>query len=216
MVYVVIFIIFALAFWYFGEKLFFSSLAMGNKILPQRKITSETKVVPSSNSAYCPHCGKPFSDGDFCSVCGTSKVRKERLELSTNGRMSATKFEKALNNWLAENPYVTDVKLNMETGTSFISFMTHNRICVRDAVIEYRVDSKPQNYQYGVAFAYNCRMFGSLGYSYKKHIEKWSRNNADCAIVSTHGSGRIQHWSNNGDFHAEYYSFILFKKPITC
>ena len=129
--------------------------------------------------------------------------------------MSAIKFEKLLNCWLADNPYVTDLKLYMDVDSSPYSFLVSNRVYIRSASVEYRVDTKPQNYQYGCAFTYKCRPFGNWGYNYKKHFAKWYENNTDCAVISTHGTGKIRHWSTQGDNYVEYYSLIFFKKPIT-
>ena len=214
--YIIFGLIFTSAIVYLVGLIVFSIISMGNKTLPERKVTINTLRVPSPQLTHCPNCGNPIGNGNFCSICGTSRNHKEHLQLTTKGYMSARKFEKVLNEWLAENPYVTDVKLNLESNAFIFSPIVTHRIFVKNAVIEYRVDNKPQNHQYGMAFAYNCRVFGSIGYSYKKHIAKWNKHNADCTIVSTHGTGRVQHWSNQGDIHAEYFSFILFKKPVMC
>lgn len=209
-------IIFALAIGLVFEKLFFSKLTMGKKTLPQRRVTQNTLREPTKPLAYCPECGKAFEGSNFCAHCGSPRKAKHRWEFPIKGKMSATDFESILNSWLADNPYVTDLKLHLETDTRLHGLYIPNQFPVKRASIEYRVDSKPQNYQYGLAFTYNCRLLGTLGYSYDKHIAKWNKNNADCSVISTHGTGRIQHWSNQGDCHAEYHSFILFKKPIVC
>ncbi len=194
------------------QMVVFTKRSMGKKNLPTIKTGPNTLTVPTYPSDYCPRCGKFFGNGNFCSTCGSPKLPMECWEIPIEGRMRSTDFERCFNNWLAENPYVTDLKLHLETKTSMGAIIHSKKVMVERAYIEYRVDSVPHNYQYGIAFVYKCRLFANLGYNYEKLFYDWNVNNMDCSIISTHSTGKFIHWGNSN--YTEYHSFILFKKQL--
>lgn len=127
-----------------------------------------------------------------------------------NSRMTAKKFETTVNEWFAENPYVYDCKIKLDTKATLLSPFVGYKFFVKNAVIEYSVADRPQNSQYALAFIYKFRLFGPIGYSKEKHVAEWQANNTDCSVISTHG-GRIQHFGSSG-FFAQYYNYVFFKK----
>ena len=188
-----------------------SKKSMGKKELPAVCETANTVKTARPDRVSCPKCGKEFNDAAFCTECGTPKKQKNKYVFSIPKKMTAQDFEIVINQWLAENPYIYDCKLNIDTKTSIFSLILQRRFFVKSASIEYHVADKPQQGQYGMAFIYKWRMFGPLGYNTEKHVAEWNKNNPDCKVLKTHG-GRIQHWDSNGGIYAQYYNYVFFKK----
>lgn len=140
----------------------------------------------------------------------TVTANKQTYVVPINGKMTAKKFETTINEWFAENPYVCDCKIKLDTKASLLSPFVGYKFFVKNAVIEYSVADRPQNTQYALAFIYKFRLFGPIGYSKEKHVAEWQVNNTDCTVVSAHG-GRIQHFGSSG-FFAQYYNYVFFKK----
>lgn len=140
----------------------------------------------------------------------TVTANKQTYVVPINGKMTAKKFESTINEWFAENPYVCDCKIKLDTKASLLSPFVGYKFFVKNAVIEYSVADRPQNTQYALAFIYKFRLFGPIGYSKEKHVAEWQVNNTDCTVVSAHG-GRIQHFGSSG-FFAQYYNYVFFKK----
>ena len=140
----------------------------------------------------------------------TATTNKQTYVVPINGKMTAKKFENTVNEWLAENPYVYDCKIKLDTKASLLSPFVGYKFFVKNAVIEYSVADRPQNSQYALAFIYKFRLFGPIGYSKEKHVAEWHANNTDCTVVSAHG-GRIQHFGSSG-FFAQYYNYVFFHK----
>lgn len=203
-------VIFLLVF-FFGSIIHLSITSMKKKELPSVRHTSNTVTTPMAPRQYCLQCGQIYGSADFCPKCGSAKVVPNTYVVPINGRITAQKLETVVNEWLAENPYAYDCKLNLETKASLLIPFVQCKFFVKRAEIEFSVADKPQNRQYGLAFIYKFRLFGPIGYSTEKHIAQWQANNQDCQIVSTHG-GRIQHFGTNSGFWAQYYNYVFFKK----
>ena len=203
-------VIFLLVF-IFGSIIHLSVTSMQQKSLPEVRHTSNTVTTPMAPRQYCMQCGQIYGSADFCPKCGSAKVVPNTYVVPINGRITAQKLETVVNEWLAENPYAYDCKLNLETKASLLIPFVQCKFFVKRAEIEFSVADKPQNRQYGLAFIYKFRLFGPIGYSTEKHITQWQANNQDCQIVSTHG-GRIQHFGTNSGFWAQYYNYVFFKK----
>lgn len=162
-----------------------SHTSMKKKELPERRQTANTITTPTAE--------------------------KKTYVVPINGRMTVQKAEKLINEWLAENPYIYNCKLKLETENSLISPFIKYKFFITEAVIEYSVADSLQACQYGLAFIYKYRFFGPIGYNEKKHVAEWQANNTDCQIISSRG-GHIQHLHNGGLAWAQYYNYIFFKK----
>lgn len=144
------------------------------------------------------------------STITTVTANKQTYIVPINGKMTAQKAETLINEWFAENPFVYDCRLKLETKASLISPFVKHKFYVKNAVIEYSVADVAQPHQYGMAFIYKFRFFGPIGYSQQKHVAEWQANNTDCQVLSAQGS-RIQHFGQSG-FWTQYYNFVFFKK----
>lgn len=196
-----------------GTVAYYSRVTMDRKVLPMRRFTANTQRDTTAAPKFCPRCGKEYGDHVFCTVCGSAKRKTYVYHIPMNKFMRARDLENAVNEWLAENPYATNCKLRLETSNMLFCPLIPYVFLVKSASIEYVLDDKPQNVQYGMAFLYKFRLFGSIGYSEEKHVAEWRMANPDCAVLSTRG-GHIQHWDSNGGFYAQYYNYILFAKKL--
>ncbi|MBQ7302514.1 MAG: hypothetical protein IJW89_02920 [Clostridia bacterium] len=187
-----------------------SSQSMKTKELPEMEQTPAT-MVPTAALTFCTHCGKPFDGKSFCTQCGAARGEKGVYEVPTDGGMRAKDFEEAVNQWLAQNPYVADCRISIKTHNSLISPFVQRKFYVEKATIEYTLSDTPRQHKLGVAFIYKFRMFGPIGYNEKKHVEEWKENNPDCKVISTHG-GHLQHFGTRSGFYAQYYNYVLFRK----
>lgn len=140
----------------------------------------------------------------------TVSTNKQTYVVPINGKMTAQKAEALINEWFAENPFICDCRLKLETKASLISPFVKHKFYVKNAIIEYSVADVAQPHQYGMAFIYKFRFFGPIGYSQQKHVAEWQSNNTDCEVLSVQGS-RIQHFGQSG-FWSQYYNFVFFKR----
>lgn len=132
------------------------------------------------------------------------------LEIPIHGAQTAQQFIKDLNRWLAENPFITDCRINLTLKTSLISPFVARKFFVRTATVTYRIANQPNSRRYAAAFLYKLRPFGSIGYDNAKLTEEWKDNNPECQILSTYG-GHTQHVGKLGIF-AQYYDYVFFTK----
>lgn len=132
------------------------------------------------------------------------------LEIPIHGKQTAQQFVKELNQWLAENPFITDCSINLTIKTSLLSPFVTRKFFVKKATISYRIGQQPNALRYGTAFLYKLRFFGSLGYDDEKLLEEWKHNNPDCHVLSTR-AGHTRHIGKQGVF-AHYYDYVFFTK----
>ena len=193
------------------SMLHLSSTSMKYKELPPRVQTAHTVTAPVPDLQFCPKCGKPFGEATFCSTCGVSKKGKNTYVVPIDKRMTAQKLEQTVNEWLAQNPYIYDCRITLDTKSSLFMPFVGYKFFVKSAVLEYTVADRPQNHRFGLAFIYKFRLFGPLGYNKEKHVGEWNKNNPDSQVISTHGN-YIQHLDNKGGFWAQYYNYVFFKR----
>lgn len=132
------------------------------------------------------------------------------LEIPIHGAQTAQQFIKDLNRWLAENPFITDCRINLTLKTSLISPFVARKFFVRTATVTYRIANQPNPRRYAAAFLYKLRPFGSVGYDNARLTEEWKDNNPECQILSTYG-GHTQRVGKLGIF-AQYYDYVFFTK----
>ena len=188
-----------------------SRTSMRMRILPMRCRTSNTVIAPAPARKICPKCGRPFGESNFCPECGVSKFVQNTFVFPIDGKTTAQKFETQFNQWLAENPYIYNCKLSLDTHQSLIRPFVQHKFFIKKAVLTFSVSDKPVAHQYAFAFAYKFRLFGPIGYNEDKLIAKWQANNPGAKVISSKG-GRIQHWDSNGGIYAQYYGYIFYQK----
>lgn len=181
------------------------------RILPARCCTGNTITKGLPPRTTCPKCGIQYGESNFCPQCGTSKFVKTTFQFPINRSITAQKFETQLNQWLAENPYIYDCTLRLETKQKLYYPFVQNKFVIKKATLTFSVADRPVAQQYGFAFAYQFRMFGTLGYNHDKLIAKWQKNNPDAKVVCTQG-GHIEHIGSQSGWYAEYYGYIFYQK----
>ncbi|MBR2615059.1 MAG: hypothetical protein IKC69_00055, partial [Clostridia bacterium] len=187
----------------------FTKKTMATRVLPQRRITQNTVTAPVPPLTVCPRCGSAFGDNPFCAGCGHPKQVNNIYCVPIDKRVNAPEFEAHLNEWFAQNPYIYDCRIKLETGSFLGSPFLKSKFYVKSAVVEYSVASQPQQHQFGFAFLYKFRMFGKWGYDEKKQIQDWLANNPGCQVISTH-SGYHSHMGDS--YYTEHYNYVLYRK----
>jgi len=188
-----------------------SRTSMRTRILPMRCRTANTVTKPLPPRTVCPKCGRPFGESNFCPECGVSKFVQNTFVFPIDGKITAQKFETQFNQWLAENPYIYNCKLSLDTHQSLFRPFVQHKFFIKKAVLTFSVSDKPVAHQYAFAFAYKFRLFGPIGYNEDKLVAKWQANNPGTTVLASKG-GRIQHWDSNGGFYAQYYGYIFYQK----
>ena len=181
------------------------------RILPKRCCTGNTITKGAPPRTACPKCGAPYGESNFCAKCGTSKFVKSTFQFPINRSITVQNFETQLNQWLAENPYIYDCRLSLETKQKLYHPFVQNKFVIKKAILTFSVADKPVPRQYGFAFAYQFRMFGTFGFSHEKLIAKWEKNNPAVRIVNTQG-GHIEHVGSQTGFTAEFYGYIFYEQ----
>ena len=201
----------ALVLYVIATTLYLSTTSTGPKSLPEISVTSRTRQGNARQAAFCPKCGADLAGKAFCANCGTPAAVRQTYRVPIQGSMTAQNVEKHINQFLAENPYISDCKLNLQYHNWLLFPFVYLRFRVKSAELSFTVSDKPTNIRYGMAFLYKYRLLSTLGYSNEKLVGQWNKNNPDCTVVSYKGS-HIQHFSNQGNIEAHFYSYVFFKK----
>ena len=181
------------------------------RILPARCRTGNTITKGMAPRTACPKCGTQYGEDNFCPKCGTSKFVKTTVQFPVGKGITAQKFEKQINQWLAENPYIYDCNLSLDTKQRLFHSFVQNKFMIKKATLTFSVSDKPVAQQYGFAFVYHYHLFGTLGYNHEKLVAKWEKNNPAAQVVSSQG-GHIEHMGSEGGWYAEYYGYIFYQK----
>ena len=209
--YVIIPLILLIAGYIIISTMYLSVSSTGRKKLPPMAVTPRTRRGAARAVSFCPKCGTKFESGAFCKNCGTPASVRQTYLVPIKGSMTAQTVEKHINQFLAENPYISDCRLTLRYNSLLMFPFVQLRFRVQFAELSFTVSEKPQKDRFGMAFLYKYRLFGPLGYSNEKLVQQWNQNNPDCTVISYQGS-HIQHFSNQGNFEAHYYSYVFFKK----
>ena len=191
--------------------LWFSMTSTLYKKLPAPAVTQQTRRKKAGSVAFCPKCGNPMDGKPFCGFCGTSAALKYSYKVPIKGSITAQELENRLNLFLAENPYIIDCRLSVQYHNWLLFPFVQLRFRVKSAELQYTLSDHPQRHQFGMAFLYKYRLFGTLGYSTEKLANQWLKNNPDSSLISQKG-GHIQHFSTKGNFEAHFYNYVLFKR----
>lgn len=189
----------------------YSVKSTGYKVLPKRCITERTRRGNGKAVAFCPKCGSDLAGKAFCANCGTSAILWQTYRVPIKGSITAQTLEKHINQFLAENPYISDCRLNVQYQNILMFPLVQLRFRVKYAELNFTLSDTPNNPQFGMAFLYKYRLFGSINYSTEILAQQWLQNNPDSTLISHNGS-HIQHYSSRGNFEAHFYNYILFKK----
>jgi hypothetical protein len=181
------------------------------RTLPARCRTGNTITKGAAPRTACPKCGEPYGESNFCPKCGSSKFVKTTFQFPIHRSITAQKFETQLNQWLAENPYIYDCKLSLDTKQRLFHSFVQNKFMIKKATLTFSVSDKPVAHQYGFAFVYHYHLFGTLGYNHDKLIAKWEKNNPTAQVISSQG-GHIEHMGSQSGWYAEYYGYIFYQK----
>lgn len=189
---------------------FFSTDHLPAPVLPPRRTGANT-VKPAGEEKVCPACGTPYTEGkDFCLECGRKKgIRHSK---SMNGRIKAVEVAKYLNNWLAENPYLYDIKLDCRTHFLINDFDRVGQVSVSDVSLSYCVAQQEQPEQYGVVYLYSYRATMNfrqvMNVTCAALVGQWQMLHQDVDVVDW--SGGKTNCMENGTYHL--YALVVYRK----
>lgn len=93
--------------------------------LPRTKESLDAEVrnaivkIDTNNSSHCRYCGAEMAPGSkYCGICGKSQFPKQSKYFSSGHKGTI----KQVNQWLAENPNVKNVTMNVELGKGIGAF----------------------------------------------------------------------------------------------
>jgi len=206
-------LVLALALYIMGTTLYLSATSTMQTNLPPMQVTPATLQGTSAPVAFCPKCGTAYAQGAaFCAKCGSPKAVRQTWQLPIKGSITAQQAQKQINEFLAQNPYIADCKLDIRYSAILMFPFVQLRFRVKSAQLSFTLAQQPQPWRYGMAFLYKYRLFGSIGYNQQKLVDTWKQNNPRCSVVS-HSGSHIQHFSSRGNFEAHFYNYVFFRTP---
>ena len=192
---------------------FFSTVHIPKTTLPQRRETANTIKPQAQKDVFCPNCGSKYVEGkNFCVECGQTRIKKYTSKLPAE-KMYAIDLAEYLRNWLAENPYLYNIKLNCRLDFMPNDFNRIKQVFVREAEVSYSVADNPVNVQYGVEYLYEYKaslnVFKQNEVTSDYLVEEWKKNNPQYK-VNHYICGRTR--SNDGIY--QYYCIVIFEKNL--
>ena len=189
---------------------FFSTDHLPRPVLLPTKITGNT-IHPIAAQTHCPKCGSAYTEGkDFCIECGQPKGVKKTLRM--DGRIKALDLAQYLNNWLAENPYLTQVRLDGQPHFLANDFDRVGQVSFSQVALSYQVEQEQQSRTYGVQYLYTYRATFNWRQvqqsSAQAMVMQWENANPDVEVVDFVG-GKT-HCSENGTYHL--YALVVFRR----
>ncbi len=191
---------------------FFSTDYLPAPVLPPRH-TGPNTIQPTPEEKVCPACGSPYVPGkDFCVECGRKKGMQHSL--SMNGRSKAAELARYLTDWLAENPYLYDIKLSCQTHFLINDFDRVGQVSASEVKLNYCIAREEQPQQYGVAYLY----------TYRATINFRQVQNSTCQVLvqqwqAAHPEVEITDWTGgktscaeNGTYHL--YALVVYRKKV--
>lgn len=186
-------------------------------VTPERRITENTiqPLSPDKKPKFCTACGSALVEGkDFCVECGR-KINTLYTKTFTLPKkyMRAPDVAEYLNDWLAQNPYIYDIRFEFDILHFSNDFDRKGSATVRGVELSYRISNKPLNFQYGIAFIYRyiatLNFFNQQKYKGEDLVKEWAEKNPHIK-VKTYSGGRTTSTDNS----YQYYQFVTFYKPI--
>lgn len=110
--------------------------------LPRTKESLDAEVrnaivkIDTNNSSHCRYCGAEMAPGSkYCGICGKSQFPKQSKYFSSGHKGTI----KQVNQWLAENPNVKNVTMNVELGKGIGAFTY--RSVITSIELQYEIDN---------------------------------------------------------------------------
>ena len=193
----------------------FNTEHVPRSVLPPRAITANTIKPDGRVRTHCHKCGAAYVEGkNFCVECGATKQLRQSLSLGAP-RTKAVELAKYLTGWLAENPYVYDVRLSGELRNTHNDFDRIGQIIATNINATYSLADKPYHKAYGVEYVYCYRV--TLNFSKIMNatsetlVQEWQQLNPDLKVETWFGG----HTTTSQQGIYQLYALIVYSKDIT-
>ena len=181
--------------------------------LPPRRITPNTIKPDSRQRTHCNKCGAAYVEGkNFCVECGAPKTVFSSLSMGDN-RYKAKELAEYLTGWLAENPYLYNIKLSTHLNCISNDFDRVGSVRASNVTLNYAIAQQPYNRHYGVAYVYTYRVtinFSKiLNVTSETLVQEWQQLNPDLKVEDWHGG----HTTTREQGIYQLYALIVYSKP---
>ena len=163
----------------------------------------------------CIYCGAEIEIGsNFCNHCGKKQARVYTARMERNG-LSTADFIIQINNALAQNPCIANVKCRFELKGGMGLFI--DKFNLNAVEFEYELFSSPNIYQYRVAELSQYILWSSRhGKTGADLLEEWKAQNPNCTVVSStsgsHSKGNKTSLTGDWGTSRKVQVFVLYKE----
>lgn len=191
---------------------FFSTDYIPRSSLPPRVITGNTIKPDERKRTHCNKCGAPYVEGkNFCVECGEKRQVSSSINMGDKN-VKAKELAEYLTGWLAENPYLYDVKIDANMHCIQNDFNRVGSVRANNVVLKFSIADKPYSRTYGVAYVYTYKCTINykkiMNISAESLVETWKQYNPDLRAESWTG-GRVT-CTDNGTY--QLYALIVYSK----
>ena len=192
---------------------FFKTDYIPRSVLPARRITENTIRNQGDKPTHCHQCGAAYVEGkDFCVECGAPRRQRHTLQMPVQ-RTKAVELAKYLTEWLAQNPYLADVKLSCDLRHLDNDFDRVGQVTATNVSLSYAIFDGENTNQYGVEYVYSYKATFNImevqNCTAKTLVDRWKELNPDMTVSDWTG-GRVT-CASNGTY--QLYALIVYKKP---
>lgn len=173
---------------------------------------NSVKGINDINATICPQCKNPFNENNYCPICGTSRKKRFTYTFKRNN-MNETEFINSINDWLAQRPFIANVKCSFVTSTKMDLFVS--KLSLEQFDISFEIFATENSNQYAIT---HVKELSYLGIKSEKFLDNWQMNNQNAHILSVERSTHKRVYENSnvsaGGYRCDAYVFFKFQRYI--
>jgi hypothetical protein len=166
---------------------------------------------------FCTKCGEPLLEGkSFCANCGSTVAERGTLRLPLpSNHMKPDEVINFVNGWLAQNPYLYNVRFEIEYIHYGNDIRRANATTVSSVTVAFDISQQPVAYRYGLAYIYRCKSVGPWSirqqqqYNGADLVKEWNALYPSVEAVSYTGGRTV-----TDDAMFEYVQFVTFRQAL--
>ena len=130
----------------------------------------------------CINCNQEIPDGvKFCNHCGKKQVQKY-VKVFNKLNMSNDAFILLINQWIADNPKIANVKCEFNSSSEF--GLLSNKYVLDSVVLKYELFESDNKNQYALV---ELSKLGFYHKSAKDMLNEWKMHNPNAVVLKTSG-----------------------------